>query len=494
MINRRTAMTATLATAFCGPLAARPINTRGHVVLGIALEPTGLDPTTMPAACIGEVVHYNIFETLTRIHADASVSPLLAERWQVSRDLRTTTLYLRKGVRFHNGAPFNAASAKFALERAGARGSQNKDRQHFASLHIRTESDHTLVLENERTDPDLLFRLGQATASMVEPISANSNVRRPIGTGPYRLAQWQPGEPLVLTRWPDYRGRAQARIDRATFQFIADVDAQAAALEAGDVDLFTGVAPQNAVRFKARQGYQVLEGETRAKTILAINHKRLALTDVRVRRAIAAAIDRRAVLAAAGADLGTPIGSHVVPGTFGYVDTTGINPFDPTLARSLLNEVGVRLPLSLTLSLPPTSYALLGGPVVATQLAAVGIHVQIKALDWPTWLRDTYASRNYDLTLISHVEPLDLGRFTEPNYYWQYSSKEFNALYRLIQSTAHPTEHASLLGEVQRLLASECAHAYLYQPRAVTVANHRLRGLQRNRPIPVNDLRTLYWT
>lgn len=122
--------------------------------------------------------------------------------------------------------------------------------------------------------------------------------------------------------------------------------------------------------------YQVLVGGSRAKTILAINNKRGPLDDARVRRAVAAAIDRKAVIDGAADGFGVPIGSYLVPGTPGYIDLTAINNFDPAKARALLHQAGVTLPLELTMKLPPTPHARQGGEVIAAQRAKVGIVVR----------------------------------------------------------------------------------------------------------------------
>jgi peptide/nickel transport system substrate-binding protein len=125
---------------------------------------------------------------------------------------------------------------------------------------------------------------------------------------------------------------------------------------------------------------------SRAKTILAINNKRKPLDDVRVRRAIAAAIDRKAVIEGAADGFGVPIGSFYVPGAPGYVDMTGINPYNPAKARALLHEAGVTPPLELTMKLPPVPYARQGGEVIAAQLAKVGIVAKLQNVEWAQWM------------------------------------------------------------------------------------------------------------
>ncbi|MBO9679202.1 ABC transporter substrate-binding protein [Paenacidovorax monticola] len=495
MLNRRSVLAGSALAAAAGtlPLGAWAQSKKDTVTLGMTLEPPGLDPTAGAASSIGEVVLYNIFETLTKINADGSVSPLLAESWEVSPDLRTYTFRLRRGVKFQNGEPFNAAAVQFSFARAGGDKSTNKDRRAFASLSTQVVDEHTVVVINKDIDPDFLFVLGQATAIIVEPKSADTNATKPVGTGPYKLDAWSKGASVTLGRWDGYRNPAAVRIRRATFRFIPDPAAQVAALLAGDVDAFARVTPRSLEQFKANPRFQVVVSGSRAKTILAINNQRKPLSDVRVRRAIAAAIDRKAVIQGAADGLGVPIGSHYVPGAFGYVDTTGINPYDVEKARKLLAEAGVKTPLELTMTLPPTPYARQGGEVIAAQLAKVGIVAKLQNVEWAQWLSGTYGSKNYDLTLISHVEPFDLGNFTKPDYYWGYQSPQFNALFEKIQNAARPADRARLLGDAQRLLAEDSVHAFLYQAQWVTVAAKNLRGLWKDMPVFANDLSALSW-
>ncbi len=497
MFNRRTALATTsalAATVLATPLQAMAqAGKKDSLTLAMTLEPPGLDPTAGAASSIAEITLYNIYETLTKINSDGSVSPLLAEGWEVSPDLKTYTFRLRKGVKFHNGEPFNAEAVKFSFDRAGGDKSTNKDKRTFASLTTQVVGEHTVVVINKDIDPDLLFLLGQATAIIVEPKSAETNAAKPVGTGPYKLGAWSRGASISLTAWPEWRQTGQVRIRRATFRFIPDPAAQVAALMAGDVDLFPRVTPRSMAQFKNNPRYQLIISGSRAKTILAINNAKKPLDDVRVRRAIAAAIDRKAVIQGAADGLGVPIGSHYVPGAFGYVDTTGINPYDPEKAKRLLAEAGIKTPLELTLTLPPAPYARQGGEVIAAQLAKVGITAKLQNVEWAQWLSGTYGNKNYDLTLISHVEPFDLGNFAKPDYYWGYRSEKFDQLYEQIKNATRPADRARLLGDAQRLLAEDCVHAFLYQPQWVTVAAKGLRGLWKDMPVFVNDLSTMSW-
>ena len=468
---------------------------KDSAVLAMTLEPTGLDPTAGAASAIAEITLYNVFETLTKIGSDSRVTPLLAESWVASADLKTWTFKLKSGLKFHNGEPFSSANVKFSFERAVAKDSVNKDKAVFNNIErIDAPDATTVVLNLKNGNPDLLFQLGQGTAIMVEPKSVITNNTQPVGTGPYRLEAWSKGSSVTLTRWDGWRAAKDVKLRRVTMRFISDPAAQVAALLSGDVDLFPRVSAARSLKqFESNKKYQVLIGGSRAKTIVAINHKRKPLDDVRVRRAIAAAIDRKAVIEGAADGFGVPIGSFYVPGAPGYVDTTGINAFDQAKARALLHQAGITPPLELTLKLPPTPYARQGGEVVAAQLAKVGINAKIENIEWAQWMSGVYGQKAYDLTIIAHVEPLDFGNFARPNYYWNYESAEFNALWAKVNATIKPDERNKLMADAQRLVANDAVAVYLYQPTWITVANARLKGLWKDMPIFANDLAALSW-
>ncbi|MBS0339261.1 MAG: ABC transporter substrate-binding protein [Proteobacteria bacterium] len=495
MLKRRTLLTtAALGTLPLAVPSAFAQANKSAMVLGMTLEPPGLDPTANAAAAIGEIVLYNIMETLTKINPDGKVTPLLAESWEISPDLRTYTFKLRKGVKFSNGEPFNAQTVKFAFDRAGSEKSTNKDKRTFANLSTQVADEHTVVLINKEIDPDLPFLLGQPTAVIVEPKSADNNATQPVGTGPYTLQNWVKGSSLVLAAWDGFRNPSAIKLKRVTFRFISDSAAQATALLAGDVDAFPRIGTRVVPQFKANPQFQVILGGSRAKTILAINNKKKPLDDVRVRRAILAAIDRKAVIAGAADGFGAPIGSHYVPDAPGYVDTTGVNPFDPEKAKKLLAEAGVKTPLELTMTVPPPPYARQGSEVIAAMLAKVGINVKIQNVEWAQWLSNTYGGpHNYDLSIVSHVEPFDLVNYTRPDYYWGYQSKQFDTVYDKIKSTGSEAERNKLLGEAQKILAQDAANGFLFQPQFPTVAKKGVKGLWTAMPIFCNDLSTMSW-
>ena len=464
-------------------------------VLGMALEPPGLDPTAGAAAAISEITHYNIFEGLTKVNGDGSVTPLLAESWTISGDYETYTFKLRQGVKFQDGEPFTSAEVKFSFERAVAEGSTNKDKAMFANMAaVETPDPATVVVTLKEPYPDLLFHLGLSPAVIVDRKSAAGNAQHPVGTGPFVFESWSKGASVTLAKWGDYRAAGNVKLAKVTFRFISDPAAQVAALLAGDLDAFPRFGSYPSVKqLQADPRFTVTIGQTEGKTIVSINNKRKPFDDVRVRRALAYAIDRKAVIAGALDGFGAPIGSHYTPLDPDYIDLTGMYPYDPERAKALLKEAGVTTPLEVSLKLPPPAYARQSGEVIAAELAKVGIVAKIENLEWPAWLDGVFKSKNFDLTIISHVEPHDLAIYANPGYYFQYDSPDFRDILLRADSTLDPQLRKEALEAAQRRLATDAVNVFLFELPMITVANKDLKGLWRDSATPANDMAAVYW-
>lgn len=465
-----------------------------RVTINISLEPDTLDPTMGAAAAIGEVVHYNVLEGLTKIEEGGAVVPLLAESWSVDASGKVYTFRLRQGVRFHDGAAFDAAAVRYSFERAAAPESTNKARKALFDniADIATPDPHTVVLTLHRPDANLLFRLGEPPAVVLHPATASQAATQPVGTGPYRIAQRTRGHSITLLKADTYRDAARVPIERASYRFIHDTAAQSAALQAGEVDVFFNLATQDVARFQGDSRYQVLIGSSASKGLLALNQRRAPLGDVRVRRAITHAIDREAFIRKVLDGRGRVIGSHFSPIDQGYLHLAGMYPYDPERARSLLREAGVALPLRLTLTLPPTPYARMGGPVVAADLAKVGIIVRLEQVEWAQWLAGAFKG-NFDMTLINHVEPLDYLIYTDPTYYFGYDSADFRSLAERHAASSNARERQMLFADLQRHLAQDAANVWIFAPQNAAVARKGLRGVWMNYPITAHDIGAMWW-
>jgi peptide/nickel transport system substrate-binding protein len=238
----------------------------------------------------------------------------------------------------------------------------------------------------------------------------------------------------------------------------------------------------------------VLLGGTEGKTILSINNKKKPLDDLKVRQAIAYAIDRKAIIDGAMNGLGTPIGSHLTPNDPGYVDLTGQYPHDAEKAKALLKEAGVQTPLNLTLTLPPPDYARKGGEIIAAELAEVGVNAKIENVEWAQWLSGVYKGKTFDLTIISHVEPLDIGIYANPDYYFQYDSQAFRDIAARIDAASDLDSFKKAIGDAQHKLADDSVNGFLFQLPNLVIADAKLQGVWKNAPIFANDLSALSWT
>jgi peptide/nickel transport system substrate-binding protein len=498
MMNSRTRLVAALAAALLVtlPLGAGAQAKKDSVVLGMVLEPTSLDPTTAPAAAIGEVVHYNIFEGLTKINMDGTITPLLAESWSIDPDGKVYTFKLRKGVKFSDGESFDSSDVKFSFERAKATTSTNKAKKTVFDNIARIEAPdpYTVLLVLNQADGNFLFRMGENTAVILDPKSAPTASTKPIGTGPFKFDTWAKGSSVTLVRNPSYRNASAVKISKATFRFINDPAAQVAALLAGDIDGMPRFgAFESLKQFQGDARFSVTPGGTEGKTIISLNNKKKPFDDVRVRRAIAMAIDRKAVVDGAMEGYGKPIGSHMVPSDGGYVDLTSMNAYDPEKAKALLKEAGVALPINATLTLPPPAYARKGGEIVAAQLAKIGVNAKIENVEWAQWLSGPYKG-NFDMTIISHVEPLDFPTvYADPNYYLGYDSKTFRDLVAQYNSTTDAKGRTRLLGDIQKQLATDAPAVFMFQLPQFAVAKKNLKGLWSSSPIFANDLGAVGW-
>jgi ABC-type dipeptide/oligopeptide/nickel transport system permease component/ABC-type transport system substrate-binding protein len=467
---------------------AAPVLAAPNLRVGAQLEPPHLDPTQGAAAAIPEVTFNTIYEGLVRIGTDGTLHPLLATGWTVSPDARHYVFTLRHGVRFQDGSPFDASAVAFSIRRAAAPGSLNIHAQTWREVSaVRVLAPDRVAIDLAEPDANLPTLLALSDAAIVPPDAADTLRTRPVGTGPFRFAAWRRGDSLTLARNPGYWG-TPAHLGRITFRFIADPNAAYGAIRSGALDVFPGFpAPETLAQLANDPRLRLVIAPSEGEVILAMNERQGPLADIRVRRAICHAIDRRAIIDAAMAGYGTPIGSHFPPHSPDYVDLTGVCAHDPAMARRLLAQAGHAHDVALTLKLPPPAYARRSGELIAAQLEAVGIAVTIRELEWPTWLDEVFQQHRFDLTVIDHAEPFDYDIYARKDYYFGYHSDAFDALIAALRTTTDPAARHRLLGDIQRRIAFDAPNAFLFQYPALGVADRRISGLWVNSPTQMLD-------
>ncbi|SMX25981.1 Periplasmic dipeptide transport protein precursor [Pelagimonas phthalicica] len=481
-----------LATSFLATAAAAQ---QTDLTIAIQLEPPHLDPTSAAAGAIDSVLYSNVFEGLTRFTETGAVVPGLAESWAISEDGQTYTFALRSGVQFHDGSEMTAEDVKFSLDRARAEDSTNAQKALFAGIaDVNVVDPQTVEVTLAQPDGNFLFNMAWGDAVIVAPESIEGIKQTPIGTGPFKFVEWKQGDSISLAQNADYWGEKPA-LTSATFKFISDPTAAFAAMMAQDIDAFAGYpAPENLPQFEADPRFQVLVGSTEGETILSTNNLQAPLDNVKVRQAIAHAINRQDIIDGAMFGLGTPIGSHFAPHNPAYVDLTGNSGYDPAKAKALLAEAGFPDGFTTTLKLPPPSYARRGGEIIAAQLREVGIQTEISNLEWAQWLEEVFRGKDFGLTIVSHTEPFDIGIYARPEYYFQYDNKAFQDLMGELTGTTDQTARQDLLAKAQTIISEDYVNGYLFQLAYPTVADARLEGLWLNQPTQATDLTGVRWT
>ncbi|MEM6407781.1 MAG: ABC transporter substrate-binding protein [Pseudomonadota bacterium] len=485
----------TFAAGLCAVMGCISTAAARDVTIGLQLEPPHLDPTSAAAGAIDQVLYSNVFEGLTRFSSDGSVGPGLAESWEVSEDGVIYTFTLRDGVSFHDGTRFEASDVVFSLDRARGPDSTNAQKALFSNIAgVQAIDNRTVVVTLNQPQGALLFNLAWGDAVIVAPESIDDIKSNPVGTGAFRFEDWKQGDSITITRNEDYWG-TPALLDGATFKFISDPTAAFAAMMAEDIDAFYGYpAPENLAQFEADPRFQVLAGNTEGETILAINNKLPPFDNKLVRQAVSHAIDREAIIDGAMFGYGTPIGSHFAPHHPAYIDLTGNSAFDPEKAKALLAEAGFADGFSTTLKLPPPSYARRGGEIIAAQLRAVGIEAEISNLEWAQWLEQAFKGYDYGLTIVSHTEPMDIGIYARPGYYFQYDNLEFQKLMAAFEVENDPEMRTKMLQEAQVIISEDYVNAYLFQLAQTSVVNAKLEGIWADAPTQAVDLTGVRWT
>ncbi|NIZ60375.1 ABC transporter substrate-binding protein [Sedimentitalea sp. CY04] len=483
-----------LAASSALALAAGAASAKDSIIVAMQLEPPHLDPTSAAAGAIDSVLYSNVFEGLTRFMGDGAVVPGLAASWEISDDGLTYTFSLHSGVTFHDGTTMDAEDVKFSLDRARAEDSTNAQKALFAGIiDVSVVNPQTVKVTLSEPNGNFLFNMAWGDAVIVAPESIDDIKTNPIGTGAFKFANWVQGDKIELARNDSYWG-TPAVLSSANFKFISDPTAAFAAMMAEDIDAFISFpAPENIPQFEADPRFQVLVGSTEGETILSTNNMQPPFDDVRVRKAVAHAINRQAIVDGAMFGYGTPIGSHFAPHNPAYVDLTANSAYDPEKAKSLLAEAGMAEGFSTTLHLPPPSYARRGGEIIAAQLAEVGIKAEIINVEWAQWLETVFRGKDFGLTIVSHTEPMDIGIYARPEYYFQYDNKGFQELMTGLNATTDPGKRIEMMQEAQKIIADDYVNGYLFQLAQLSVAKAGVQGLWTNAPTQATDLTSVSW-
>ena len=455
------------------------------VTIGESLEPGTLDITRGAGVAIAQVLQNNVYQGLLERDDKGTITLALASSYRVSTDGLTYTFTLRDGVRFHDGRVLAAADVVASLGAVIAPGSTNPNAANLSSVasvaSVTSPSPGTVVLKLRNRDTNLPFWLTTA-AGVVLRRGATRLDATADGTGPFRFDSWKHGDSITLVRNDSYWG-AKASVARVVFRYITDVNAQNSAVRTGQVDIGTILDPELVNSYRTNRDFVVTRGATTDKFTLGFNTAKAPLSDERVRHAIRQGIDKDALIRAYGQ--GIRIGGDVPPSDPWYEDLTSIDRYDPANAKKLLAQAGHPDGISLTVTIPniyPTSIP----EFIASDLKKIGVTLTIRTVEFPTWLADVFRNHNYELSIVDHAEPRDLGNYANPRYYWGYDDPRAQALYKAGVQASSDAERDRGFRELARFVSERAVSDWLLLGQALQVARTGVSGY------PVNGVTSLY--
>ncbi|MEU4509703.1 ABC transporter substrate-binding protein [Nonomuraea wenchangensis] len=444
--------------------------------VGAVAEPANLDFTSTEGAAIPQALLVNVYEGLVKLDQNGKIVPLLAEKWDVSDDRRTYTFTLRPGVTFSNGAPFTAEDVVFSLDRVRSDWKLKIKAQLDVVDKVEKKDDTTAVVTLKRPSNGFLYAMATRLGAMFSRTGVADLPNKPVGTGPYVLGAWRRGDSIRLDANPSYWGTKPA-LSSVTLKYFKDATAMNNALLTGGIDVISSVqAPESLQQFADPGRFQVIEGTTNGEVVLSMNNGRPPFDDKSVRQAVRHAIDHKALLDTAWAGRGQLIGSMTPPTDPWYEDRTGDYPYDPAKARQLLGGKTY----TVKMRIPNLPYAVASAQVVKSQLAQVGITADIEPLEFPArWLDQVFSKGDYDLSIINHVEPRDMGIFADKSYYFRYDNPEFGKLLAAADEGTEQ-EQTDALKQAAKLLSDDAAADWLFLFPNLIVAKKGVTGLPQN--------------
>lgn len=479
------------------------------LLVGLAGDAMGLDPARVTDAESVEVCE-QIYETLVRVGEGGAIEPGLATRWEVSPDGKEWTFHLRQGVRFHDGTPLDAEAVVYSLER-------QRDPRHpayqqdfsYRSLfnnvvHVMALDRGTVRIALEQPYAPFLANLSMFSMAIVSPRAVarqgDDFRRHPVGTGPFRFVEWQPGERLTLEANPSYWG-GTPKLRRLTFVPVRDPRQRLLALEGGTLHVAENLAPRDLQFVALHPELQALRADSDTVGYLAMNTRRAPFDDVRIRRAVNLAIDKQRIVRLAYQGVAREASGPLPPSMWGHVELPRTG-HDPAAARRLLIEAGwldaegrPRAARRLRLYTPSTPRPYLPDPervarMIAADLRDVGIDVEVVVSDFTAHLH-AVANGEHDLCLLGWTadngDPDNLlyTLFHSDNA-WPGSASnlsflvdpELDGVLRWAQETLDHAQRVKLYARAQRIIAERAPWVPLVYAETVVARRRTVRGLR----------------
>jgi peptide/nickel transport system substrate-binding protein len=466
------------------------------LVFALSGNPDTLDPQKTAGTLTFQTVR-SIFDTLVEPDADGQIVGALAESWATSADNLTWTFTLRRGVRFHNGDTLSSQDVKATFERITNKQFASPKATEFAAITaIETPNAQTVVFRLAKPFSPLLAALASGWGAILPKslIDAGHDFgSEPVGTGPFVFKEWVRDNRIVLAKNPGYWMKGLPRFDSLVFQIVPERAVQVQGLIAGQLDGSDIIDEEDVPALEASGKVNVQRPLTAQIFVLAMNCSKPPLNDLRVRQAVNYAIDKQTVLDVAYGG-GKTIGTFMNYGNAYYEDFTSLYPYDPAKAKELLAQAGVGQDTALEMVLP-ANYPphVKAGEMYQEMLSQVGLNVQIKLVDWPTWLKDVYTAAKYDFTVIAHTGKLDpdgtLGGYGTEKRYVRWVNPEAAELIAKGATTIGFENRKKIYDRVEEIMAREVPFVFTGTSYRRIVTNKRVRGFRMDPVLDTFDFR-----
>jgi peptide/nickel transport system substrate-binding protein len=449
-----------------------------------------------------DVVLHHVVEGLVGYREDLTIAPMLADRIDVSADGTAYSFHLRDGVTFHNGEPLTSAEVAWSWRRYLDPATQWQCLDRFDGRNgpkvtaVETPDAHTALFQLDRRSAMFLVNMAslQCNAAILSPASVGPDGVwiKPIGTGPYVFGDWQKNRYIELTRFAGYRplpgprdgmvGGKAALADTLRFVMVPDRSVMNAALQTGDVDIITDLGATEIDAMKAA-GAQVTVSPSMSWAVVLLQTRDPTLSDVRVRQALARAIDGAQVAEAASFGLGTPNPSAVAAMSPYHTAAEAVWPgFDTTAATQLLQEAGkTGATIRIQTNNRPTGQSEAALAIQAL-LAGAGLDARIDTLDWATQLQN-YREGKFQLSVFTFSGRLDpalaydsiIGS-KDDDATSQWEDPQAIAWLAEAKATEDPAARQAIFDRLQARMAEQVPIIGLFNPAQVSATGPKVRG------------------
>lgn len=452
--------------------------------IGSLYEPQNLDNTGGGGQGVNEALNGNVYEGLFSLADSGKVENLLATDYTVSSDGLIYTFTLRDGVTFHSGKALTSADVKSSIEKVTAAKSQSARKSAFNMIaSVATPDAKTVVVTLKTRSISFVYNLSYIWVinSDAKNITATED-----GTGPYTLTEWKRGSTLSLARFDKYWSTA-AKNKVVVFHYFTDATALNNALLTHAVDVVTAEQSPDALSQFKNSDFKINNGQSTTKLLLVFNDRVAPFNKSLVRKAITSAIDNKKLLQSIWGDYGTLIGSMVPPTDPWYEDLTKVNPYDLTLAKKELTQAGYPNGFTFRLDTPNYDPHPAAATFIKSELAKVGITVNINIITADQWYTKVYQKLDYAATMQEHVNDRDVVWYGNPDFYWGYKNPTVTDLISKAEQASTATEQADLLKQANKIIANEAASDWIYLYPQIVVASTTVSGY------PVNGLNSQFY-